>query len=81
MGKKAKETRPQVTTRSEKKEKPAMEFDNNANANSPSPHGLDHSKDGLLARIYTKIRAVSSDVKSELNSFCLYTERGREGVD
>ena len=58
-----------MNTRSGKNDKVAMESDDEANASSPSPAGLDPSDASLLASIHTEIKAMRSDVKSELHSF------------
>lgn len=58
-----------MNTRSGKFDKVAAESDDEANASSPSPAGLDPAEASLLAGIHTEIKAIRSDVKSELQSF------------
>lgn len=68
-GDKTSKAKSKVNTRSRKHEKVAAESDDDANASSPSPAGLDPAEASLLASIHAEIKAMRSNVKSELHSF------------
>ena len=69
-GDKHRRARGRTVTRTERKEKSAMESDDSVNANSPSPHRLENTEASLLANIHAEIRAMRADVNKELSALC-----------
>lgn len=68
-GDKTSKAKSKKNTRSGKFDKVAVESDDDDNASSPNPAGLDPTEASLLASIHTEIKAMRSDVKNELLTF------------
>lgn len=82
VGDKTSKAKSKMTTRSGKFDKVATESDDDANVGPPSPAKCGPAEASLLAGINTEMKAMRSDVKSELHSFRGHVERGREeGAD